>query len=125
MSDDDGNPLKLQQLFFDAAEVIVEPGMECVGAFLIEDGVVEVYRMSGDRKIVVATLGKGDIFGEMALVDDVPHVRYVRARENTTCLLITKEQYAALYQDTPAVMKLFLMRVVRKLRKTTDIAFGK
>lgn len=117
--------MRLSQVYFDVGEMIVRPGQSCGGAFLIEDGKVEVYRESGDRKIVVANLGKGEIFGEMALVGGVDHVRFVQAIEPTTCLLISTEQYLALFEQTPPIMKLFLTRVVRKLRKTTDIAFGK
>lgn len=117
--------MKLRQLSFDPDEIILEPGQPCVGAFLIERGKVEVSRIAGERKIVVAVLGKGDIFGEMALVDHVPHARTVRALEGTDCLLISRAQYEELLAETPPIMKLFLARVVRKLRKTTDLAFGR
>jgi CRP/FNR family transcriptional regulator, cyclic AMP receptor protein len=117
--------MKLQQVMFEAGDVIVEPGQACKGAFLIEDGKVEVFRSSGGRTIVVASLGKGEIFGEVALVGGSEHVRYVQARERTSCLVISVEQYQALIEDTPPIMRLFLARVVRKLRRTTDLAFGK
>ena len=117
--------MKLQQVMFEKGEIIVEPGEPSKGAFLIEDGKVEVFRASGGRKIVVASLGKGEIFGEMALVGGTEHVRYVQARERTNCLVISVEQYKALIEDTPPIMRLFLARVVRKLQRTTDLAFGK
>ena len=117
--------MKLRQLSFDPGEIIVEPGQPCVGAFLIEAGKVEVFRKSGDRKVVVAVLGKGEIFGEMALIDHVPHARYVRSVESTQCLLISRTQYEAMIEQTQPILKLFLTRVVRKLRKTTEVTFGK
>jgi CRP/FNR family transcriptional regulator, cyclic AMP receptor protein len=61
----------------------------------------------------------------MALVGGVEHVRYVQAREPTSCLVISSKQYEELVKDTPPMMQLLLSRVVRKLRRTTDIAFGK
>lgn len=117
--------MKLRQLSFEAGDIVVEPGQPCVGAFLIEAGKVEVYRKAGDRKVVVATLGKGEIFGEMALIDHVPHARFVRALEYTQCLLISRDQYEAMIEQTPPILKLFLTRVVRKLRKTTEVTFGR
>jgi len=117
--------MKLKQLLFAADEQILEPGQPCQGAFLIEAGKVEVYRRSGERKVVVAVLGKGDIFGELALIDHVAHIRYVRALEPTECLLISRAQYEAMAEQTPALMKLIVARVVRKLRRTTELAFGK
>jgi CRP-like cAMP-binding protein len=117
--------MKLRQVTFEPEDVIVEPGQPCKGAFLIESGKVEVYRRVGERKIVIAVLGKGEIFGEMALVENVAHVRYVKAKELTNCLLISVDQYKALIEGSLPIMRLFLARVVRKLRKTTDIAYGK
>jgi CRP/FNR family transcriptional regulator, cyclic AMP receptor protein len=69
--------------------------------------------MTGDRKIV------------MALVDGGELVRHVQAREQTSCLMISTEQNKALTEETPPIMRLLLARMVRKLRRTTDIAFGK
>ena len=117
--------MKLQQVMFENNQIIVEPGEPSQGAFLIEEGKVEVYRTVGDRKIVVATLGKGEIFGEMALVGEAEHARYVEARARTSCLVISREQYQTLLEETPPIMRLFLSRVVRKLRRTTELAFGK
>ena len=117
--------MKLRQVMFEKDELIIEPGQPCKGAFLIEEGKVEIFRASGGRGIVVASLGKGEIFGEMALVGGSEHVRYVRARERTSCLVISVEQYKVLIEDTPPIMRLFLARVVRKLQRTTDLAFGK
>ncbi len=116
--------MKLRQVMFERGEIIVEPDQPCQGAFLIESGKVEIYRMAGERRIVVATLGKGEIFGEMALVSGTAHARYVRAQERTSCLVISTEQYKALLEETPAIMQLFLSRVVRKLRRTTALTFG-
>jgi CRP/FNR family transcriptional regulator, cyclic AMP receptor protein len=117
--------ITLKQVSFEPDEVILQPDQPCQGAFLIESGKVEIYRMAGERKVVVAVLGRGDIFGEMALVDHVPHVRCVRAVEATDCLLISRAQYEDLLATTPPIMKLILTRVVRKLRRTTDVAFGR
>jgi CRP-like cAMP-binding protein len=117
--------MKLRQVMFETGQIIVKPDQPCQGAFLIENGQVDIYRMAGDRRVVVATLGKGEIFGEMALVGGTPHARYASARERTDCLVISTEQYKALLEDTPPIMRLFLSRVVRKLRRTTELAFGK
>lgn len=120
-----GNPVKLRQVSFDAKTIITQPDQPCQGAFLIEAGRVEIYRLSGDRKIVMAILGKGEIFGEMALIEHLPHANYARALEATDCLLISRAQYEVLFEQTPPIVKLLLTRTVRKLRKATGLAFGR
>lgn len=117
--------MKLRRAFFEAETVITRPDQPCQGAFLIEAGRVEIFRMAGDRKVVMAVLGKGEIFGEMALVENAPHAHFARAVEGTDCLLIPRGQYEAALEQTPAIVKLILTRVVRKLRKTTGLAFGR
>ena len=48
--------MKLKQVSFEPDEVILQPDQPCQGAFLIESGKVEIYRMAGERKVVVAVL---------------------------------------------------------------------
>ena len=115
--------IELAKLSFGANDIILEAGAACKGAFLIESGLVEVYRDVDQRRVVIAQLGKGEIFGELAVIDDVPHAH--PAIQDTQCLLITPAQYQELFANTPGIMKLFLSRVVRKLRMTTDTTFGK
>ena len=117
--------IELAKLSFGANDIILEAGAACKGAFLIESGLVEVYRDVDQRRVVITQLGKGEIFGELAVIDDVPHAHHVRAIQDTQCLLITPAQYQELFANTPGIMKLFLSRVVRKLRMTTDTTFGK
>ena len=116
--------MKLRRAFFDAETIITRPDQPCQGAFVIEAGKVEIYRMAGDRKVVMAVLGKGEIFGEMALVENTPHAHFARALEGTDCLLISRAQYEAALVQVPPIVKLILTRVVRKLRKSTGLTFG-
>jgi serine/threonine-protein kinase len=53
-------------------------------AFVILAGKVEVYRMVGGTKRVLATLGPGEIVGELAIFSDVARTASVAALEPTT-----------------------------------------
>lgn len=67
-------------------KVIFEEATRGEEAYLIADGKVEVYRNVGGKEMVLATLGKGQIFGEMSLIDDSP--RMASARTVGDCQLI-------------------------------------
>ncbi len=72
-----------------------------------------------------ASRGRGGLFGERGRVGGGEHVGWGRGRERTGCWVMSGEQYKVLIEDPPPIMRLFLARVVRKLQRTTDLAFGK
>jgi CRP/FNR family cyclic AMP-dependent transcriptional regulator len=73
--------------------------------FLLQEGRIQLYRISPDgKKLVIATIGPGTIFGEMTLIGQGMHntfaeavedcVLYVMSREDVERLLITKPKVA-------------------------------
>jgi len=73
--------------------------------FLLKEGRIQLYRISPDgKKLVIATIGPGAIFGEMTLIGQGMHntfaeavedcVLYVMSREDVERLLITKPKVA-------------------------------
>lgn len=82
-----------------AGEVIVREGEAGHEMYVVESGSVEVDR----QKRVVATLGAGDIFGEIALLGEVPRIASVTALEPTTLLVIDRAAFlSALATDDGA-----------------------
>ena len=73
--------------------------------FLLKEGRIQLYRISPDgKKLVIATVGPGAIFGEMALIGQGMHntfaeaiddsVLYVMGRSDVERLLLTKPNVA-------------------------------
>src|SRR5258708_36613674 len=54
---------------FDVDEIIFEEGSTGRELFVVLDGRVEIARINGANKTVIVTLGKGEFFGEMAVID--------------------------------------------------------
>src|SRR3982751_4611808 len=54
---------------FDVDDVIFEEGSTGRELFVVLDGKVEIAKISGSAKTVIVTLGKGEFFGEMAVID--------------------------------------------------------
>lgn len=65
-------------------EVIFSEGDPGEYAFSVLSGRVEIVKKDGDRSRVLATLGKGEIVGELALFTDHPRTATARAVEETT-----------------------------------------
>lgn len=48
-------------------------------AFILEEGTVEITRHNGTQEMVIGTIKKGGMFGEMALIDNSPRMASARA----------------------------------------------
>src|SRR6202020_2431295 len=54
---------------YDVGDVIFEEGSSGRELFVVLDGKIEIAKISGDVKTVIVSLGKGEFFGEMAVID--------------------------------------------------------
>lgn len=124
MAPNSDSGLKVSKVYFDPEEIIFQEGDPPAGLFLIEDGSVEVYRLSGHRTVRMARLGRGEVVGELALIEGIPHTRSVRALDHVTALKVEPGDLETALGKSPALIRMILKRVVRKLHRTNDVAFG-
>ncbi len=82
-----------------AGEVVIAEDARGDGLYVILAGEVEVVRDG----TVAGTLGAGDVFGEMSLLDGVPAVATVRTLRRTSLLRLPPADLAAVLARYPAV----------------------
>jgi CRP-like cAMP-binding protein len=70
-----------------------EPGR---GLFLVLRGVMEVTKREGNRKVTIAKLAPGDVFGEISLLNNEPTTATVVAVEKSTVLFLGREYFQRL-----------------------------
>lgn len=117
--------------FFPEGQVIFEEGQAGAEMYVVCDGEVDI-TLEGR---LINRLGSGDIFGEMALVDDRP--RSASAIAGTGCKLLPVDQarFASLVQQQPnfatRVMKMMSVRMrrfmeeeVQRQRMEEELAIG-
>ncbi len=69
--------------------------------FVVHQGTVEVLKETeAGNQQRVATLGAGDVFGEIAVLDQVPRTSSVRCTQDTTLLTLTKDDFDKLLLST-------------------------
>lgn len=92
------------------------------GLYLIVDGTVEVRRGSTDGTDgrLLATLGPGDFFGEMALLDGHPRSASVFARSETQCLMLSRWDFHRHVRSNPDVALKMLAVLSQRLRTMID-----
>ncbi len=93
--------------------------------FIILEGKVRISReVAGMGEEALAVLGAGEVFGEMALVDEVPRSADARAHERCRLLVIAKDAFddlLFLHKDLAFEVLWSLVRVLNaRLRETNE-----
>ncbi|MFM9014408.1 MAG: cyclic nucleotide-binding domain-containing protein, partial [Gemmatimonadota bacterium] len=85
-------PMNVTRVFFDAGQDIVREGDVGTSLFLIQEGEVEVVKRGEDgTETLVATLGPGQQFGEVAVFQRVRRTATVRATSRVRLVQIRRE----------------------------------
>ncbi len=76
-----------------AGEIVFHEGDDGDEAYMILSGKIEIVIKSGEQEIILATLERGQIIGEMALIDDQPRMATARAKAKTSLSVIPREAF--------------------------------
>jgi serine/threonine-protein kinase len=79
---------------FPPGSTIIREGDEGDAAYMIVSGYCRAYRTTSAGQESLATMGPGDVFGEMALILDEPRAATVEATDAVTVLVLDKETMA-------------------------------
>lgn len=86
--------------------------------YFVESGWVKVRRHVGEGVITLAILGRGDFFGEMAILDESPRSTDVVALSSVRLLSISAQRFIqTLFRDSQLHHRM-LQLMVRRLRQT-------
>ena len=89
---------------YQPGELIVREGDTATGCFIIASGQVEVVKGEASaHPTVLTTLGAGEFFGEMAVIDDHPRSASVWALEATECVAIGRAEFLETIQRRPQI----------------------
>lgn len=101
-----------------AGEVLFEEGEQGSVAYVIEAGEVEIVKITDGREVLLAVRGPGDVIGEMALLDESPRNATVRARTDTSLLVIPKAGLDDLLACSPGGTRVLFQALLHRWRET-------
>ncbi len=110
------NAKVLERKVFYAGQKIFSEGDRGDRAYLIQEGTVEIVK----NEAVLARLNKGEIFGEMALVDDQPRMATARAGSDVSVVIIGREAFREKLQKADPFIRGLLSIFVRNIRKLSQ-----
>ncbi|MCL2008546.1 MAG: cyclic nucleotide-binding domain-containing protein [Treponema sp.] len=77
-----------------------EPGEE---VFFIKSGMVKLFKIVDNREILLAVMTKGDIFGEMAFLENRIHSDSACAYENSEVMVVNRANFETLIKSQPLI----------------------
>jgi CRP-like cAMP-binding protein len=106
-----------EPLALDAGAVLIEEGAAGDAAYVVIDGEFEVVKKSGTQDIVIAVREGGEVFGEMALLDQAPRTATVRATRDSHVLKIRGDAFHEMLAHSPTAAMAILQTVSKRLRQ--------
>ena len=97
---------------YDKGAAIVKTGADGLGLYIIKEGKVAVIR-NGQR---VASMGPGEFFGEISVLDGGPRTADVRAESDTVCLTLVSWEVKPLLMENASISYKMLLELVKRLR---------
>lgn len=108
----------------EAGELLFEQGDASDAAYFIVGGRVVVSVADGDRMVPVVELGRGEVVGELGLLDDAPRSATVRAVRDTTLAVFPTATFEELVTRSPGMMLHVARGILTRLHRTPRRRIG-
>jgi CRP/FNR family transcriptional regulator, cyclic AMP receptor protein len=109
---------------YGVGDVIFEEGSTGRELYVVLDGEVEIAKIDGNRKAVIVTLGKGEFFGEMAVIDGSSRsASAIAASAGTRVMRINHARFVYLVSQQPAFALMIMDALSKRLRASNDRTF--
>lgn len=106
---------------FAAGEVTLHEGAEGESMFLVWSGRVAIVKGELDSPVVLAYRIAGEIFGEMAVLENQPRSASVVALEDTRLLELSRTRFEQLLSEQPSVSRSIMEVLSARLRHMTSV----
>ncbi|MGG6310704.1 Crp/Fnr family transcriptional regulator [Paenibacillus macerans] len=107
---------------YDKGTTIFWEGEEGDELYLVQSGLIHVYRNDENREIILAVLSEGDFLGEMALLESI-QVRSASARaiEKSVLYVLKQRDFVELLTQNPIITLNILETTLGRLRKANEL----
>jgi CRP/FNR family transcriptional regulator, cyclic AMP receptor protein len=109
---------------FDVGDVIFEEGSSGRELFVVLGGKIDIAKITSAGKTVIVTLGKGEFFGEMAVIDGSSRsATAIAAAPNTRVMRINHARFVYLVSQQPAFALMIMDALSKRLRASNAVTF--
>jgi len=109
---------------YDVGDVIFEEGSTGRELYVVLDGKIDILKITGVTRTLIVTLGKGEFFGEMAVIDGSSRsATAIAAAPNTKVMRINHARFVYLVSQQPAFALMIMDALSKRLRASNAAQF--
>ncbi len=108
-----------ERLTFSPGDSLFKQGDDGDALYVIMEGEADVLIDTPGGQITVATMGKNDFVGDIAVLCDVPRTATVTATSKLTTMRVTKDLFFQLVSQFPQIAIEIMRELARRLNVTT------
>ncbi|GAB4013947.1 MAG: hypothetical protein Fur0010_11320 [Bdellovibrio sp.] len=102
---------------FRPGDLIIKQGDSSSDICVILSGSAEVFVNKNENRIPIVKLNRGDLFGELVLINETQRTADIEAVEETEVLVITSEHFFSFFNKNPQIFALMVLNVTRLITK--------
>jgi signal transduction histidine kinase len=107
-----------QEMHLAAGQEVFREGDPGDGLYFVQSGLVEVsHALANGERHVFARIPAGEIFGEMAVLDQLPRSACARAAADSTVRFVPRESILCLLEESPELAVKFTRELSGRLRE--------
>jgi len=112
----------IKTLIYRKGDLIIKQGDYGISIYKILKGKVEIFKESGDREVILATLEPGEMIGEMTFISgpNVPRSASARALEDSELEVWHFSRLRKEYEEMPPVLKAMAKQTLERLIRTNN-----
>jgi CRP-like cAMP-binding protein len=115
----------LDRLTLQSGDFVFKEGEEGNHAYVVQEGTIDIVRKNSEGEdIVLGTVEKGGIFGEMALIDDRPRMATARAASGATLIVIDRTMFHGKLAKCDPFIRGLLGIFVKSIRSMVERQLG-
>lgn len=107
---------------YDKGTIIFREDEEGDELYLIQSGIIHIYRNDENREIILSVLSEGDFFGEMALLESAQNrSASARAIEKSVLYILKRHDFIGMLMHNPLICLKILETALNRLSKANEV----
>jgi CRP-like cAMP-binding protein len=109
---------------YNVSDVIFEEGSVGRELFVVLDGKIDIVKTTGAGRTLIVSLGKGEFFGEMAVIDgSARSATAIAAAPKTKVMRINHARFVYLVSQQPAFALMIMDALSKRLRASNTVNY--